>query len=143
MEEPIGTCDLCDHADIRHKFEIVNKYTRDSLWVGSKCIDKFVPLYEHGVEIKDPIAKKRALSKLTTSLIDNARRERAEALLERLTEMEPRLANEKWMNEWKKGYSIKQLKWIVVIARKWVSSLMPVIFVSTPAVALSWIRQRT
>src|SRR5436309_4382022 len=76
LGEPVGTCELCEHPEIRHTFEIRNLISYTTLWIGSKCIDKFVPLYENGIEITDPIAKTHAVSQVTGRLIDEARRQR-------------------------------------------------------------------
>ena len=38
---PIETCQLCEHANLRYHFEIVNRETKSILQVGSSCIEKF------------------------------------------------------------------------------------------------------
>ena len=116
--EPIGECELCEHPEIRHTFEIQNRINNNALWGGSKCIDKFVPLYQDGVPVHDPELKTRLLRGITGKLIDAARRERAERLLVLLSEGEPAFAASKWLEDWKKGYSVKQLQWIAVTAKK-------------------------
>jgi hypothetical protein len=36
-----STCDLCDHPNIRYKFEIENRFNNNVLYIGSECICKF------------------------------------------------------------------------------------------------------
>jgi hypothetical protein len=97
LEEPIGTCELCEHPEIRHQFEIRNRFTKISLWVGSKCIEKFVPLYRESVEVTDPAEKAKLLTSITTRLIDQARRERAESLLSQLATIDDRFTDSRWL----------------------------------------------
>lgn len=40
-EEPIETCQLCDHPDLRYHFEVANRFTGHRLLVGSECITRF------------------------------------------------------------------------------------------------------
>lgn len=37
----VETCELCNHPNIRYKFEIMNKYNNNTMYVGSECIGKF------------------------------------------------------------------------------------------------------
>ena len=41
LTEPIETCELCEHPDIRYQFKIVNTLNGSELLVGSECITKF------------------------------------------------------------------------------------------------------
>ncbi|ECF2367221.1 hypothetical protein E1890_21575 [Salmonella enterica subsp. enterica serovar Mountpleasant] len=41
------TCELCDNEGLRYQFQITNRLTHYSLWVGSTCINKFVPVFAH------------------------------------------------------------------------------------------------
>jgi hypothetical protein len=117
LEEPTGTCELCEHRDIRHQYEVQNRYTKIALWVGSKCIEKFVPLYEGDVEVTDPEEKARLLTRITTKLIDEARRQRAERQIQKLSEIDDRFMSSPWLSDWKKGYSVKQLQMVAVAAK--------------------------
>ena len=38
---PEEVCELCNHANLRYHFAIVNRLTNESLQVGSSCIEKF------------------------------------------------------------------------------------------------------
>lgn len=64
-EAPIETCELCGQQDLRHHFEIANRYTEATLWVGSHCILQFeVAVLEDGRRLPPDEAKRR-LAKLT------------------------------------------------------------------------------
>jgi hypothetical protein len=117
LEEPTGTCELCEHPEIRHQYEVQNRYTNTSLWVGSKCIEKFVPLYEDEVEVTDPEEKARLLARITNRLIDEARQQRAERLIDALSGSDKRFTSSRWVDDWKKGYSVKQLQMVAVAAK--------------------------
>jgi hypothetical protein len=41
LEKPTGTCELCNHPDIRYQFNIKNTHNHNELIVGSECINKF------------------------------------------------------------------------------------------------------
>lgn len=41
LEEPSEECELCEHPEIRYQFEIINTITRNTMLVGSECINKF------------------------------------------------------------------------------------------------------
>jgi hypothetical protein len=116
LEEPTGTCELCEHQEIRHQYEVQNRFTKIALWVGSKCIEKFVPLYENDVEVTNPEEKARLLTRITTKLIDEARRQRAERLIDDLSKIDDRFAGSSWVRDWKKGYSVKQLQMMAFAA---------------------------
>ncbi|MEG6112802.1 hypothetical protein UXO20_23900, partial [Enterobacter hormaechei] len=45
------TCELCDNEGLRYQFQITNVLTHYSLWVGSTCINKFVPVFVGGREL--------------------------------------------------------------------------------------------
>lgn len=53
VELATEVCDLCNHPNIRYKFEITNKYSNNNLYVGSECICKFgiLGISEDGTEI--------------------------------------------------------------------------------------------
>lgn len=61
-------CKLCNQEQIRYHFEIKNKFTQKTLWVGSQCILKFqVSVYENGVLLDSKESKKK-LNKLTQKM---------------------------------------------------------------------------
>lgn len=76
-------CELCDHPNIRYKFQIVNKNNNSELYVGSECIHKFgiLGLSEDGTEItqdetmqqigkhKSKLIKERNIKHVLESLI--------------------------------------------------------------------------
>ena len=65
---PIETCRLCGQEDLRYHFEIGNKYTEKTLWVGSHCILQFdVAVHQGGRRLSPEEAKKR-LHKLTQKM---------------------------------------------------------------------------
>lgn len=58
--EPIETCQLCEHEDLRYHFEIQNAITKKTLWVGSQCILKFgLSVFEDGVRLTQKQTKKK------------------------------------------------------------------------------------
>ena len=67
-EQPIETCELCGHQDLRYHFEIANHHTDATLWVGSHCILQFeVAVLEKGRRLS-PTEAKRHLTKLTQQM---------------------------------------------------------------------------
>lgn len=83
-EQAIEICELCNQEDLRYQYEIANRITRRTLWVGSSCILKFdVAVLEKGVLLsgKD---RERKLNRLLTE----TRRRTCIASLERLAEAE-------------------------------------------------------
>ncbi|MGH7485970.1 MAG: hypothetical protein ACREMY_10285, partial [bacterium] len=96
LEDTSGTCELCDHPDIRYQHEIHNRFTKSDLWVGSTCILQFVPLYEDDVEITNPEDKARLLTRITTRLINEARQERAMRLITNLAASNDRFTGSNW-----------------------------------------------
>ena len=59
-EEPIETCQLCEHEELRYHFEIRNAITKKTLWVGSQCILKFgLSVFEDGVRLTQKKTKKK------------------------------------------------------------------------------------
>jgi hypothetical protein len=64
-ESPIETCELCGQQDLRYHFEISNRSTAATLWVGSHCILQFdVAVLEDGRRLPPDEARRR-LAKLT------------------------------------------------------------------------------
>ncbi len=51
---PIESCQLCEHANVRYHFEIINRETGMTMQVGSSCIEQFgIRVYdEEGKELK-------------------------------------------------------------------------------------------
>jgi len=41
LETPSGTCELCEHPEIRYQFKITNRHNGNEMAVGSECINKF------------------------------------------------------------------------------------------------------
>ncbi|MCR9061073.1 MAG: hypothetical protein NXI02_27315 [Rhodobacteraceae bacterium] len=67
-EEATETCELCGQQDLRYHFEIANRYTDATLWVGSHCILQFdVAVMEKGRRLS-PTEAKRHLTKLTQQM---------------------------------------------------------------------------
>ena len=67
-EAAIETCDLCRQHDLRYHFDIANRYSEASLWVGSHCILQFdVAVLEDGRRLP-PNEVKRRLAKLTQQM---------------------------------------------------------------------------
>lgn len=59
-EEPVETCQLCEHEELRYHFEIKNVLTHKVLWVGSQCILKFnLSVFEDGRRLSPTDAKKK------------------------------------------------------------------------------------
>lgn len=59
-EEPIETCELCEHEELRYQFEIRNAMTQKTLWVGSQCILKFnVSVFEGGRRLSADDSKRK------------------------------------------------------------------------------------
>src|SRR5207342_1788394 len=82
--EPIETCQLCEHEELRYHFEIKNALTKETLWVGSQCILKFnLSVFEDGRRLSSAEAKKK-LDRLTQKM----RLESCIKALEKLAEAE-------------------------------------------------------
>lgn len=113
-----GTCELCEHPRIRHAFEIENTSTSYHLWVGSECIKKFATVFRGGREIVDEEEKGRIVDDIVKHLRTADRRKRAMSLLQRLAEDDERFDDVKWADGWELGYSVKQLQWIAVAAKR-------------------------
>lgn len=59
-EAPIETYELCGQQDLRYHFEIANRYTEATFWVGSHCILQFdVVLLKDGRRLPPDEAKRR------------------------------------------------------------------------------------
>jgi len=114
----VGRCELCEHPDIRYKFEIENSQTNRHLWVGSECIKKFVPVFEAGVEITDEARKGKIIEQIATVVKSKGRKERALALIGKLATHDARFRDSHWHDAWGLGYSVKQLQLVAVGARK-------------------------
>ncbi|WP_196259761.1 hypothetical protein [Pelagibacterium limicola] len=67
-EATIEICELCGQQDLRYHFEIANRYTKATLWVGSHCILQFgVAVLEDGRQLSSDEARRR-LAKLTQQM---------------------------------------------------------------------------
>lgn len=110
-------CELCEHPEIRHQFQIHNDATGHSLWIGSECIKKFVPVYVDGVEVRGERERAAAIDRITGSLIDEARKARAFRLLGQLAKTDNRFEDYLWKRDWGLGYSVRQLQMIAVAAK--------------------------
>lgn len=83
-EEPIETCQLCEHEELRYHFEIRNAITKKTLWVGSQCILKFgLSVFEDGVRLTQNQTKKKL-----DRLMQRMRLESCLKALKRLAETE-------------------------------------------------------
>src|SRR6266487_2976976 len=82
--EPIETCHLCNHEQLRYHFEIRNSMTDRTLWVGSKCILQFnLSVFEDGVRLDATGAKKKL-----DRLMDQMRLDSCLVALEKLANTE-------------------------------------------------------
>jgi hypothetical protein len=82
--EPIETCQLCEHEELRYHFEIKNALTRETLLVGSQCILKFnISVFEGGRRLALTETKKKL-----DRLMQKMRLESCIKALEKLTEAE-------------------------------------------------------
>lgn len=84
-EQAIETCQLCEQEELRYHFEIRNRLTSHTLWVGSQCILKFeLSVFEAGRKLSSTDAK-RKLERLTQKM----RLDSCISALERLAAAEP------------------------------------------------------
>lgn len=111
-------CELCEHEGLRYQYEIENSLTEHTLWVGSTCITKFVPLYENGREVTGEEAKASLLRKWQAEYAANSREERAFALLMKLASVDTRFADSSWKHKWKLGYSARQMVMLSVSCKE-------------------------
>lgn len=81
-EAPIEACGLCEKDELRYHFQISNDIG-NSLWVGSKCIEKFniTVRDENGIEVTG--CKE-------TYLLKQARRKHVSMVFQRLSETKPK-----------------------------------------------------
>ena len=113
------SCELCEHEQLRYQFEIENRLTHRILWVGSTCVTRFVPLFEHGREIVDETEKANFLSRQRAAHLADSRQQRAFTLLDRLAAQEKDVFGPaKWRTKWELGYSALELKMISAICKK-------------------------
>ncbi len=66
--QPVETCELCGQQDLRYHFEIGNRFTGGTLWVGSHCILQFDVAVLQGDRRLTPEEAKRRLEKLTQKM---------------------------------------------------------------------------
>ena len=112
-------CELCEHEGLRYQYEIENLYTGHSLWVGSTCITKFVPLFENGEEVVGEEAKASLLRRRQAAHEASSREARAFEVLAHLASLESDIFRQaSWQNKWKLGYSASQLKMVSAVCKK-------------------------
>ncbi len=78
---PVETCQLCDHANLRYHFEIVNHETRATLQIGSSCIEKF------GIRVYDEEGKKMESEAVGKQLREEINAKKEEIILEPLRKL--------------------------------------------------------
>jgi len=118
LVEATGRCELCNHQHIRYKFEIENLKTKEHLWVGSECIRKFIPMFDsRGIEIRGERRKEAVLEKITTDFRTKARQQRAFKILNDLAAVDNRFDEPTWRENWKQGYSARQLQLLAVCCK--------------------------
>lgn len=111
-------CELCEHEGLRYQYEIENSITGHTLWVGSTCITKFVPLYENGREVIGEEEKASLLRKRQADYEASSRENRAMELLRKLAIAEPtKFAQANWRMKWKLGYSARQMLMLSVACK--------------------------
>lgn len=77
LEEPVETCQLCDHPDIRYQFDIGNLFTGESLLVGSECINRFgIAATDEEGRTLDAAESRHRVGRDRRKLIDDARKRR-------------------------------------------------------------------
>lgn len=91
-EEPIEICELCEKDDLRYEFEISNALG-NTLWVGSKCIDKFdiTVIDEFGDEVtgnKNTYLLKQAKKQHVKNVFENLRESRPGGKLQGFNKIE-------------------------------------------------------
>lgn len=69
LGEPSEDCELCDHQNIRYQFEIRNHQTKNSLLIGSECINKFPE-----ISVFDPTSGKKLEGNNAKKLVNADRR---------------------------------------------------------------------
>ena len=63
-EAATEVCELCEHEQLRYRFEIRNTLTQKTLWVGSQCILKFnLSVFEQRCRLS-PVESKKKLDRL-------------------------------------------------------------------------------
>jgi hypothetical protein len=113
-EEADGTCELCEHEDIRYEFEINNDLNGNQMTaVGSTCITKFIRLYDGDQEIIGEANKGAYLAKRRQEAIDGLRKDKAWSVLLAIQQREPAFPAQNLHLSWDKGHTIKQLWWIL------------------------------
>ena len=70
---PTESCGLCENTGLRYHFEILNKQTQNSLWVGSSCIDRFdIAVYgEDGELLAGKARTKKLHEKIQKARVEN------------------------------------------------------------------------
>ncbi len=113
-EEADGTCELCEHEDIRYEFEITNDLNGNRMEaVGSKCITKFIRLFDGEVEILGESNKDAYLARRARQALDAMRRDKAWGVLLAISRKNTDFPAAHLFESWEKGHTIKQLWWIL------------------------------
>lgn len=64
-DEPVATCELCNNHGLRYRYQIENRFNQNTLWVGSKCIERFhMPIRDENGILLDWPATRRKLNSL-------------------------------------------------------------------------------
>jgi hypothetical protein len=92
VEDAVETCQLCDHYPIRYQFEIVNRFTKHRLDIGSECITRFdvAVIDEEGVQQRGAVAAK-IVAKDRRKLEEESRRRTVRRALVQLAKMDQRI----------------------------------------------------
>ncbi len=89
VEDAVETCQLCDHYPIRYQFQIVNRFTKHRLDIGSECITRFdvAVIDEEGVQQRGAEAAK-IVAKDRRKLEEESRRRTVRRALVQLAKMD-------------------------------------------------------
>ena len=89
VEDAVETCQLCDHYPIRYQFEIVNRFTKSLLNIGSECITRFdvAVIDEEGIQQRGAVAAK-IVAKERRELEEESRRRTVRRALVQLAKMD-------------------------------------------------------
>ncbi|AOU96633.1 hypothetical protein BI364_00100 [Acidihalobacter yilgarnensis] len=77
LEEPVETCELCEHPDIRYQFKIINRHNGNEMLVGSECINKFgISATDELGNVLDREGSRRRVNRDRRFLVNEARKRR-------------------------------------------------------------------
>ena len=87
--QPIETCKLCGHTNIRYHFEIVNAHNDNDLLVGSECINRFgIAATDDAGNVLDATTSRRRVNRDKRYLVTEASKRRQIASLIQLASVE-------------------------------------------------------